>query len=210
MHFYERAGLWWPECELPRVYDWMLGRIDSVEKVMRHVGKGKRVCCVQAGGYIGMWPRALAAYFKRVHSFEPVPDLYEVLVKNVENHSRVRTYRQALGERCEMTQLAFRPGGRTILDFDRSLSAKVIDAEMVTVDSLDLQVLDLLYLDTERSELEILRGATATVERDRPVIVLEILDGQERQYRDFMRAFHGYDQVAITHRDAIFTSRGHG
>ncbi len=130
------------------------------------------------------------------------------VTKNTETLARIHLHQLALGDTIGTTQLLFRPGGRSILNFDMSQGTLVLEAQKVTIDSLNTDRLDLLYLDTERSELEILRGGKATIDRDLPVIVLEILDGQEEEYAAFMRGI-GYRQVAITHRDAIFTHYGY-
>lgn len=209
MYWRDDAKMWWPDCELERVYKWMIDRIDSVEKVMRHVPKTRRQSCVQAGGYIGMWPRALSAYFMKVHTFEPVHQLYDVMVKNLETRLNVHSYKQVLGETCCMTQVAFKQGGKSCVEPRLGAMLEGItqldDVPMVTIDSLQLQDVGLIYLDVERGEIEAVRGARLTIERDRPVIVLEILDDQVERYPSFMRSI-GYNQVDISHRDAIFKS----
>lgn len=217
MHWYGVAGLHWPDCESHIAHRWMLNRIDSIDKIMAHVEKPRR-CCVQAGGYIGMWPLALAKHFEHVHTFEPVPELHAALKRNTQADPSIRTYRQALGEHCGATQLAFRPGGCSTLDLQAERRRRaahqqqplgeVLNVQLASIDSFDLADVGLIYLDTERSELDALRGATETVRRCSPVIALEILTGQEQEYGDFMRAY-GYEQISYTHRDVVFKKRAH-
>lgn len=215
MHWYSEAQMFWPDCESHTVHRWMMHRIDSIEKIMAHVVKKRRRLCIQAGGYIGTWPIALAKYFAEIHTFEPVPDLYGALAKNIEDAPRIRAYPQALGDRCGDSQIAYRPGGCSTLGIDAERIRRashqqplgpIIAASMVSVDSLDLDGVDLIYLDTERSELDALRGAALTLRRDRPIVVVEILTGQQQEYGNFMKAL-GYEQIGFTHRDVIFQCR---
>ena len=48
---------------------------------------------------------------------------------------------------------------------------------MMTLDSLDLSRLDLIKIDVEGMELEVLQGAKATLERFRPIIIVERAQG---------------------------------
>lgn len=61
----------------------------------------------------------------------------------------------------------------------RDVQVTTLDA---VVDDLDLERLDFLKADVEGAELRMLRGATAAVERHRPVVLLEIEDRHVRKY----------------------------
>lgn len=56
---------------------------------------------------------------------------------------------------------------------DKGYAAKV---RTVTVDSLDMTRLDAVKIDVERAEYKVLAGAAATLERLRPMLLLEVLD----------------------------------
>jgi FkbM family methyltransferase len=66
---------------------------------------------VDVGANIGLFPRYLAkaAQGVKVHAFEPVPDIYEALLKNVEGSPNVRCYPLALGERTGEASIHFFP-----------------------------------------------------------------------------------------------------
>jgi len=50
---------------------------------------------------------------------------------------------------------------------------------MITLDSLELENVSFIKMDVESSELNVLKGATKTLLRNRPVIVFEILGGHD-------------------------------
>ena len=56
-------------------------------------------------------------------------------------------------------------------------------SSLVTIDSLGLRQLSVLQLDVEGAELSALRGATATIEATRPVVMIE---DNKRNCQSFM------------------------
>lgn len=50
-----------------------------------------------------------------------------------------------------------------------------IEAQVITIDQLDLQVCTLMKIDTEGQELNVLKGAEATIEKHRPIIFYEAI-----------------------------------
>ena len=119
----------------------------------------------------------------RVIAVEPSPPTYESLVANVA--------RNDVGETTEALQLALGrepgsvlmttnlnaanhvvPGSRT------AASAAEVEVPRTTVDALvverELARLDAIKLDVEGFELDVLRGATETLRKFRPLIVIEI------------------------------------
>ena len=56
---------------------------------------------------------------------------------------------------------------------------KLATIRMMTIDSLNLSRLDMIKIDVERMELEVLEGAKATLERFRPIIIVEQLKAIE-------------------------------
>jgi FkbM family methyltransferase len=139
---------------------------------------------VGGGANQGFYAYALAAVADRVVAFEPNPD-YALFA------------RWMLRGRAEVHELALSDrSGRGVLHVPRSDqgmalhlagSLKQTHGQFATSDSYDIDVrpLDDLRLpnvrfikaDVEGSEREVLDGARATIARDRPVILLELLSG---------------------------------
>lgn len=131
---------------------------------------------VQAGGHVGAYPVWLSGKFERVLTFEPDPNVYRALQLNCfelqvpTTAHRVTTFPLALGHGPRVNQL----GGMVI-----------------ALDTLQLSRLDLLCLDIEGGEHLALCGAINTIERYRPVILVEeapIEHNQPAWYAAYRRA----------------------
>ena len=139
---------------------------------------------VDVGANQGFYAYALAAVADRVVAFEPNPD-YAFFA------------RWMLRGRAEVHELALSDhSGRGVLHVPRSDQGMVLhlagslkqthaqfstsdtyDIEICRLDDLQLPDVRFVKADVEGSEREVLDGARATIVRDRPVILLELLSG---------------------------------
>lgn len=150
---------------------------------------------VQAGGNIGYWPKRMSEKFSHVITFEPEPIMCECLVKNLIGSKNVEVRNQALGSelsRCGIYRQGF--GSHRVIEGD--------EIEVVTIDSLELNDLDLLQLDIEGYEPKALLGGLETIRRCHPVIQVEILD--EGQEIDRLMTSINYRKVLRLGRDHVF------
>jgi FkbM family methyltransferase len=69
--------------------------------------------------------------------------------------------------------------------------ANLVEVRAISIDSLELQRLDLLKIDVERMEIEVLQGAAQTIERFRPIIIVESLKVPETAITAILEAY-GY------------------
>jgi FkbM family methyltransferase len=166
---------------------------------------------VQAGGNLGVFPKGLAKYFDRVITFEPIQSNLECLVKNIDNIENIDVHNYALG--AENTQASFKSTiqgncGATQISFSTQG-----DISVIPLDSLELEDVDLLWLDVEGTEVEALNGAIETIERCRPIIVAENnglipaypsgLEGSPG-FRSWVEHTFGYVYTGRLMRDDIF------
>lgn len=127
---------------------------------------------IDGGAHVGCWTVYLQRRFQRVLAFEPAPDNYECLVKNVDPN--VTTYNAALTSANTEVRLNYG-------DVGKSVSWRVVDkadgptipVKGYAIDSFELTDLDLLKLDIEGHEYDALQGAIKTLERCRPVVIIE-------------------------------------
>ncbi len=192
----EEYGLWWPEGEENGTYKWMLNRVTDVDVMVRYCRTTG--VCVQAGGFVGMWPARLAKWFERVYTFEPTPHLFECVKKNTAHLPSVRVFNNALGPTMGEVELNHKRGGCSTVVPGGRLTVK-----QITIDSLCLIRCDAIYLDIERYELEALKGAINTIKNFKPVVMLELKEDTRAEYDAFMDAL-GYTGAQKIHGDKVY------
>lgn len=162
------AGFYWPD-DVGEKWKHSLEHVGSIEWAIaacRH-----RRTALQAGGNIGVWPKRLAESFHTVFTFEPEPISRACLEQNVYKNVVVSPF--ALGDRDGLCDIKRRSLG----------SHRVMEGEtvrVITIDSLELDDLDLLQLDVEGYEWHALMGALVTIDACRPVIQVELRGHTEK------------------------------
>jgi FkbM family methyltransferase len=155
---------------------------------------------VNVGAHIGTVCIPLAKVAARVTAFEPFPKSFDHLKRNVELNSmrNVRLYNAALGDKHERVfflddsseRIKHNSGGMHVLTADDVRSgtrsahmARADDAGVpcVTLDSLDLPRIDAMLVDVEGMEDKLLAGASTTLRRDLPLLLMEIWDDRKRR-----------------------------
>lgn len=204
--------LWWPECvggSRPKV-------ISSVRDLDVAISRCRKFdVCVQAGGYVGIWPIHAAKFFKKVYTWEPDAVNGECCARNVEPYINIHHFRMGLGrERGEMlmTHSTTNTGKHKIATHSKSLAAAVQTVKVMPLDDLGLTACDLIYLDIEGYELHALEGGRETVEAFHPVIAFEEighLASHYRTYDEMRRWLHdrGYRLDVKTGNDEIWVPK---
>lgn len=138
---------------------------------------------IDAGAYTGIYSfLALKHGADRVYAFEPNPECFARLMENAaENRAghKFGAWRQALwNEPREMT-LQAKPNLTSAGSLMREGSGFKVRA--VTLDSFhfDIENVTAIKFDVERAELQAIQGAWNTLERCKPHILVELLDGVE-------------------------------
>ena len=145
--------------------------------------------CLDIGANIGLYTLALAALARdgKVWAFEPAPGSYDFLNQNIAiNHmDNVEAFNVAVAATAgtvDFHDIPFFTAGSFAVEGDSFLTSEVLGssffrAPSVTVDQFvaehELTRLDLVKIDVEGGELSVLEGATGSLTRHRPVVVLE-------------------------------------
>lgn len=192
-------GFRWPECDqdcMAVVFD----RVQDLTIALRWcLGMG---VVVQAGGAQGVWPKHLAALFDTVYTFEPEPLNFECLAYNCPE-AHIHKFQAALGDRRKPVSLTYPEGVR-------NMGAVAVkgdgDIPVIRIDDLALNRCDFIQLDIEGYEPEALKGATATISRFSPVVMVED-KGLSTRYgykSGWSAAFlEGYEVKGTINRDVL-------
>lgn len=132
---------------------------------------------VDIGAWWGPWSWWLARRCPRVHAFEPnnaiVAELSKAMPGNVELHNT------ALSNCRVTTDLWCPPGGRGTEGRSSMTRARQPGWTSQTVDAIPLDDLVLsdigfIKVDVEGHEVEVLEGASDTIDRNRPAVLVEV------------------------------------
>ena len=160
-----REGLWWPEKD--RIaFDLLQYEVTFLAAAI--VECDNHYVAVQAGGNCGIYPLYLSDYFTTVLTFEPERQNYGCLLKNIENRSNILPSCAALGDSrglCGIEPCEYNNGASYVTDGR--------DVPVVAIDELGLDACNLIQLDVEGYEAKALTGASQTINRCKPVIMVE-------------------------------------
>ena len=165
-----------------------------VELFEDHIVPGSVV--VEVGAHVGTHTVPIACLvgpWGRVYAFEPQRKIYRELYHNLALNgvTNVVPLRYAIGEGdtrlIEMNPAT--PGN----EGGTGVGAGGDAAELRSIDSFGFERVSLLKIDVEHYENEALDGAVDTVRRNRPVIMIEIMGGEDYETAspDVLERIHG-------------------
>jgi FkbM family methyltransferase len=156
----------------------------------------------QAGGNMGVWPWLLAKRFQQVLTLEPDPECFACLEANLQGARNIGILPWALWAHdtdVRMSPVAGNLGAQSVV-LGGDLKATTIDALTPG------KPVDLIYLDIEGAEWEALHGATETLARCKPTVVVEdknLGSVPKGAIEKWLAADFGYRVVARPHRDVV-------
>jgi FkbM family methyltransferase len=154
---------------------------------------------IQAGGCVGAWPRYLRTIFAKVYTFEPSPENFGLMLKNLSGLDIVK-FNAALSDKVGKCGLKLNP--RNCGDDQTTAGEEV---ETISIDSLNVDP-DLIYLDIQGDEYAALQGAAETLKRCSPIIGIEVDNKLARLKGDAVALLKslGYVQFGKSHQDWLF------
>mgnify|MGYP006154831181 FL=1 len=224
------AGFVYPG-NLRRWIDWMVYfeggyELDELE-LMRTLMQGRpEPIALDIGANVGHHTLYLASFCHQVHAFEPYDAvgrcIDEKIARNQLQH--ITVHRVGLGETDQELEY-FAPQGHNIGTGSfvpgHEASNNVLMGRLRLVhadpylDALHLPRIDLIKIDVEGFEMSVIRGLTNTLQRHRPVIVMELADATRASFktaREFLSHFPtGYrvDEVrSMRHHWGVLGRRG--
>lgn len=184
-----RFDSWWfpdGELQLPAVMATQNVRVDERLTWQYHKYAAALSLCpperrrfaFDVGAHIGLWSYWMARDFIWVGAFEPIEEHRQCWMANMLGWENHQLYPVALGANqvsVSMDRLISESGGAHI-------APNGIDVDMRTLDSFDFPVVDLLKIDVEGFEPAVLLGARDTIQRCRPIIILEDVPRVSERY----------------------------
>lgn len=200
--WYKKDEICWPKDDSKLIL--VIDQVNDLYSVLPLL-KNKRTC-IQAGGACGIWPAFLANHFDFVMSFEPHPENYACATENVRHLENVIMFDTALSSK----EKPFSINRDAIEDYNSGAfyikEDKASKKTAFTIDKFMIEHLDFICLDVEGSEHEVLKGALETIERCKPVILIEEKDlphCESNPARQLLESL-GYHEAVKVHRDVVF------
>jgi FkbM family methyltransferase len=166
---------------------------------------------LDVGAYTGLYAIIAALRGGKVVALEPMPaNHWRLRVNAARNKVRMTILAAAASDHEGTAALHYNPNvpltTGASLEEGIAKHAEAVMVKCITIDSLGLQELAAMKIDVEWHEPCVLRGAMQTIERCRPVLLIETLDAEMRgQVR---RMLPGYDDaVVLDTRNSLFTPR---
>ncbi len=158
--------------------------------------EGDRI--VDVGANIGNHSVAFARVGCEVEAFEPNPTAYSLLVRNLEINGlslRVKPYDLALGQIEGRGALSIPIAGN--LGSGTIRPTRDGDVALTTLDATVKGDVRLIKIDAEGAEADVLRGASTTLQRCRPLVVAELRDRAATREVSAMLSPLGYRRLPI-------------
>ena len=183
----------------------ILGELSDVPSLVAKYVPVKGVV-LQAGGNCGIFPKMYAEMFQTVYTFEPDPVLFQCLTRNID-YPNVVKIQACLGNERKLVgtknDAAPSCGGRHIDERNGIIPT-------IFIDDLNLPRCDLIHLDIEGYEFNALRGGLKTIERCKPIIVLEYFEQWLSRFRTNIEEIEsllrsiGYSHVGEVKGDRVY------
>lgn len=181
-------GFWFPSYDdhFPR----MLEKSLKKDGILRYQYKARdsavAACdqhriCIDIGANVGLWSCDLVKSFAHVIAFEPVAEFRECFSRNVKDNNYTM-HPVALGRKETMIEMNIVQGNTGHSHIDQNSIGKG-SIPLKTLDSFNFNDVDMIKIDVEGFEEEILAGAMQTIERNKPVLVIE---QQKHEYKNDM------------------------
>lgn len=139
-----------------------------------------RCVAIDVGAHVGLISYWMARDFEEVHSFEPVAEHRECFKKNCEQAIAIKKltlYPFALGDHDGFVHIHTTKGSS-----GDSYVSGIGETPLKMLDDMSIKNVDFLKLDCEGFELFALKGGDETIQKFRPVVMVEQKPGKAQQF----------------------------
>jgi FkbM family methyltransferase len=177
----------------------------------------KNAVCLDVGANIGNHTLTMGQYAKKVYAFEPVPEIFEVLSKNINENKlnkKVKLCNFGLSNNDQILEIAIERSGNIgrsgivnsgVQSRDSKYEIQQIQVKTgdETVQKYSINRVDFIKMDIEGHETEAILGLKETIQKFRPVMCIEwncdkVRDGF-KNHDIFNNILKGYECKAISY-----------
>lgn len=133
-------------------------------------------CFVDVGAASGYWTTRIARRGVFVYAVEPHPVSARLLMDLTRDYDNVAVLPVALGgsNHRSTLNLHVKPSHSSLVKQGADYLHVRVPVRVRTLDSLGIENIDLIKIDTEGYEVNVLRGARETIRRQHPVLIIEV------------------------------------
>lgn len=156
---------------------------------------------VDIGAHVGIHTVHLAHDFDTVWAIEPINTQY--LRKNTEHLTNVKVIEAGVSDKAT-TLYAHNPkeSNTGAWELTRITTSKTVN--VIALDSLEIQDVDLVKIDTQGLEQSVLEGARETISKYKPVLWIE---DRGCTLLEYLKQTHNYGLVDNYNKDMIYCSK---
>ena len=134
---------------------------------------------IDCGAAVGVETVQQVSIFKQIHSFEPTREQFALLTHNIQNYSSCHAYNCALTNykgkaRLSIYESSYQHSKLPNTGIKRERQKPTYLVKVTTLDSFDFSNVSFIKIDVEGAERELLLGSMNTLEKNCPLLKIEI------------------------------------
>jgi FkbM family methyltransferase len=178
---------------------------------------GRNLSAIDVGANVGVWSHEMRRFARKVYAFEPNPKIFERLRAGLRGND-VEISPLALSSEAGEAALMVPKGKRGYSNQGATLSKEKIglsqfgsmNVTTVRLDDLDIKDIGCIKIDVEGHELAVIHGATQTIAKYKPNLIVEIEEKHTK--RDILHDIKeiknfGYDAFCLLGGSLVNTDR---
>ncbi|MCK4377377.1 MAG: FkbM family methyltransferase [Actinomycetia bacterium] len=205
-----------PEVVSLRIYRYGFHEENLTKMILEYLKPGMTFFDIGAHiGYFTMLASYIVGEKSMVHSFEPTPNTYEVLIQNIKRKNVITNNCAVFSKE---TFIRFNDYGSKYSAFNTFKKARLDESILKNLNPISVKVKtvtldkyvkmekckpDFIKIDVENAELEVLQGAKDTIKEFHPIISIEVgdFDLNDKHSSECISLLNNYGYQAYEYRN---------